>query len=217
MLDVHPAHHAATTWRDFFIHIATIVLGLCIAVGLEQTVELIHHRHQRHQLQEDLHGEALANPVAEYNLASLDRDMSWLLELRSRVDAVRLGADRMQFVYPTRPHGYPGDPHERDRFRPFNAVWNTGRRTGLVDLLPRVEAQLYTGFYGNIDTSVAQLDQYAALIAGVFMNAQDVKRRLQIQMAWNESAIDLRSPPDISEYLKAHPDPLPAFTPSASH
>ena len=33
MLDVHPPHHAATTWRDFFIHIATIVLGL------EQTIE----------------------------------------------------------------------------------------------------------------------------------------------------------------------------------
>jgi hypothetical protein len=46
MLDVHPAHHAASTWRDFFIHIATIVLGLLIAVGLEQTVEYIHHRHQ---------------------------------------------------------------------------------------------------------------------------------------------------------------------------
>ena len=36
MLDVHPAHHAANTWRDFFIHIATIVLGLLIAVSLEQ-------------------------------------------------------------------------------------------------------------------------------------------------------------------------------------
>ncbi len=44
MLDVHPAHHAASTWRDFFIHIATIVLGLLIAVGLEQTVEYFHHR-----------------------------------------------------------------------------------------------------------------------------------------------------------------------------
>src|ERR1700678_2306891 len=44
MLDVHPAHHAASTWRDFFIHIATIVLGLLIAVSLEQTVEYIHHR-----------------------------------------------------------------------------------------------------------------------------------------------------------------------------
>jgi hypothetical protein len=45
MLDIHPAHHAATTWRDFFIHIATIVLGLLIAISLEQTVEYLHHRH----------------------------------------------------------------------------------------------------------------------------------------------------------------------------
>jgi hypothetical protein len=44
MLDVHPAHHAASTWKDFFIHIATIVLGLLIAIGLEQTVEYFHHR-----------------------------------------------------------------------------------------------------------------------------------------------------------------------------
>jgi hypothetical protein len=46
MLDVHPPHHAANTWRDFFIHIATIVVGLLIAVGLEQTVEYIHHRRE---------------------------------------------------------------------------------------------------------------------------------------------------------------------------
>ena len=48
MLDIHPPHHAATTSRDFFIHIATITIGLFIAIGLEQTVEAIHHLHQRH-------------------------------------------------------------------------------------------------------------------------------------------------------------------------
>lgn len=46
MLDVHPPHHPAHTWKDFFIHIATIVVGLVIAVGLEQIVEFVHHRHQ---------------------------------------------------------------------------------------------------------------------------------------------------------------------------
>jgi hypothetical protein len=39
MLDVHPAHHAASSWKEFLIHIATIVLGLLIAIALEQTVE----------------------------------------------------------------------------------------------------------------------------------------------------------------------------------
>jgi hypothetical protein len=54
MLDVHPPEHAAHTRRDFFIHIATIVVGLLIAIGLEQTVEYFHHRHQIHELREAL-------------------------------------------------------------------------------------------------------------------------------------------------------------------
>ena len=37
MLDIHPSIHSANSWREFFIHIATIALGLLIAVGLEQT------------------------------------------------------------------------------------------------------------------------------------------------------------------------------------
>ncbi len=54
MLDVHPPTHATHTWRDFFIHIATIVVGLIIAVGLEQGVEYLHHRHQIKETREEL-------------------------------------------------------------------------------------------------------------------------------------------------------------------
>src|ERR1700683_4304278 len=61
MLEVHPAHHAASTWREFFIHIATIVLGLLIAVGLEQMVEYIHHRREVADTREALRRERLAN------------------------------------------------------------------------------------------------------------------------------------------------------------
>ena len=57
MLDVHPPHVSTHTWRDFFIHIATICIGLLIAVGLEQTVEAIHRHHQRQELLEQLDAE----------------------------------------------------------------------------------------------------------------------------------------------------------------
>ena len=46
MLDVHALHQPVRTWKDFFVHIATIVIGLLIAIGLEQTVEYFHHRHE---------------------------------------------------------------------------------------------------------------------------------------------------------------------------
>jgi len=50
MLDVHPLDHAVHSWRDFFVHIATIVTGLLIAVGLEQAVESIHHHNRPEEL-----------------------------------------------------------------------------------------------------------------------------------------------------------------------
>ena len=45
MLDVHAPHEVLHTWKGFFIHIATIVVGLFIAVALEQSVEAIN-RHR---------------------------------------------------------------------------------------------------------------------------------------------------------------------------
>jgi len=54
MLDVHAPHQSIHTWRDFFIHIAAISIGLLIAIGLGQTVEYLHHRHQVADLREAL-------------------------------------------------------------------------------------------------------------------------------------------------------------------
>jgi hypothetical protein len=54
MLDVHAPHETVHTWKDFLVHIAAITIGLLIAVGLEQTVEFFHHRHQRLQLEEQI-------------------------------------------------------------------------------------------------------------------------------------------------------------------
>ena len=61
MLDVHPPHHAATSWRDFFVHIATIVIGLLIVIALEQSVEAIHQHREAHQTRESLKREYTEN------------------------------------------------------------------------------------------------------------------------------------------------------------
>jgi hypothetical protein len=61
MLDVHVPHKTEHTWTDFTIHIATITIGLFIAIGLEQTVEYFHHLHQCHQLEEELRDELRAD------------------------------------------------------------------------------------------------------------------------------------------------------------
>jgi hypothetical protein len=148
MLDVHPAHHAASTWRDFFIHIATIVLGLLIAVGLEQTVEAIHHSHQRHQLQEDLHAESVrVHTVLQGNLRLFAAERIWLLALRKDVDTMRASNGRIKLPYRPRPTSDPNDPTQPlPRLTwPPDGVWQAAKASALVSLLPRWQAEIYSG------------------------------------------------------------------------
>lgn len=67
MLDIHVPEHSTRTWRDFLVHIATIVIGLLIAIGLEQVVEYLHHRHQLHEAR------AAIREELEVNTRLLDR------------------------------------------------------------------------------------------------------------------------------------------------
>ena len=57
MLDVHPPHESVHSWKDFFIHIATITVGLLIAVCLEQAVETLHHHREADDLRAALNRE----------------------------------------------------------------------------------------------------------------------------------------------------------------
>lgn len=148
MLDIHPAHHAATTWRDFFIHIATIVLGLLIAIGLEQTVEGIHHSHQRQELQEDLRAENLRLHAAlQADIHTYTVERGWLLALRKDVDTMRTSGSRITLPYRPRPNSDPSDPAHRPLLLtwPSNGVWQTARANGLVSLLPSQQAEIYFG------------------------------------------------------------------------
>src|SRR5579864_3659694 len=64
MLDVHPPQHAAHGLRDFFVHSVTIVIGLLIALGLEQCAEGIHHRSEVREARDALAQERAGNQQA---------------------------------------------------------------------------------------------------------------------------------------------------------
>ncbi len=110
MLDVHPPHHAANTWRDFFIHIATIVVGLLIAVGIEQTVEYFHHRslarEGREQLNHERDADARSNELniftTERHETDLKRDLAILHAVRAHqpLPSQPFILRRFRFVYP---------------------------------------------------------------------------------------------------------------------
>ena len=74
MLDVHAPHKSDHTWTDFFIHVGTIAVGLLLAIGLEQTVEYLHHRHLAAEGRRALLAERDQNEIANrFNIFATQR------------------------------------------------------------------------------------------------------------------------------------------------
>ncbi|MES2392287.1 MAG: hypothetical protein V4555_11645 [Acidobacteriota bacterium] len=140
MLDVHPPHSPTHTWKDFFIHIATICVGLLIAIGLEQTVEAIHHHHQRRDLEAQLHEEAQHNlSLVQGNIARLEVQLAWEQASIVALNSAPVSAGRIPFsVIPP-----VGTVFDVGLFEPSQATWAVAKANGSVALLPEEEAQVY--------------------------------------------------------------------------
>ncbi len=167
MFDVHLPQHTHT-WRDFWIHLGTITVGLLIAVGLEQGVEKLHHLEQGRQLAQDLQKEAQLNRQRlEFNEAALDKEMAWLLRLRRDVSALRDGASKQSFIYPQKLEIYPTNPNRSSSRLPAVTVWNTAKESNLIQLLPTERARNYNEVYREADLAadvlVGLLDKWSEL------------------------------------------------------
>jgi len=136
-MEVHPPHHPLHTWKDFWIHLGTITIGLLIAISLEQSVEALHHRHQRHQLQEDLHDEAERNRDIIQRDLSVQQEEAWFEAAVSQVAGAKPQGGKVSFSLPLAPcsPGTVGTAEAR-YFAPSEAVWTTAKESGQMALLP---------------------------------------------------------------------------------
>jgi hypothetical protein len=138
MLDVHPAHHAASSWRDFFIHIITIVLGLLIAIGLEQTVEWLHHRHGMELAREHIRAEVEVNQrirgsdkqQVDLVVARMQHNLDTLHALKTKSDVTPGGLDFTWNV-----QGF------------YTAAYNSAHESGALSLMPYDESAMYSDAY----------------------------------------------------------------------
>jgi hypothetical protein len=118
-------------WRELAKEVGTIVLGVLIAIGCEQTVEALHHRDQARDMTHKLRQESLENrrvvafdlKVCQAQIAAADRD----IDLLSRA---------------TREHGLskvalaPLAPSLL--YRPADAAWITIRDSSLLPIMPKL-------------------------------------------------------------------------------
>lgn len=168
ILDVHAPHATIHTWIDFFIHIATIAIGLLIAVGLEQIVEAIHHRHQRLLLEEQMHDvlESDSQYIA-FDIREFRDARAYWVEVAKAVAARRLGQA---------PQTEPSARDQRSaiflrlpRLTPYEAA----KLNGTVALLPLERIRLY----GRIEIMHEILSNSAASWTRALSEANAFKKR----------------------------------------
>jgi hypothetical protein len=142
-MDIHAPHQSLRTWKDFWIHLGTITAGLLIALGL-------HHRYQRHALEDALHEESAKNiTIIDLNLKIVDRYIIWLDGLQRDLVAWRTSQEKRGFVYPEGSDSELGGLTQYSGLR--SSVWQTAQAKGLVELLSWETAQTYTRLYTQVD------------------------------------------------------------------
>jgi hypothetical protein len=142
MLDVHPPHEAAHTWKDFLIHIATIVYGLLIAVGLEQAVERIHQHYELRETREALHRER------ESNHHRMELNTRHWLEFNAALRNDLLVLDAARHQPGITQSDLPGDlNYNQSPFEYDHAVWDAAEKNGIIRLMPLNEANEDQAFY----------------------------------------------------------------------
>jgi hypothetical protein len=149
MIDIHPPHHAATTRRDFFIHLSTVVLGILIAIGLEQSVEYAHHRHQVADLTEQMRAEAQNNlPLIRESIARLKVQAGYVQSLEQALLAGKISGDfaEVQGVLPAGSSAY--------YVSPSRATWSSAQAAGLAALLTADQAKLYARLDFNTELAI---------------------------------------------------------------
>lgn len=142
MLEVHPPGHAISGMRDFFVHLLTITVGLLIALGLESSVEALHHRHQRieaeatirRELEENRHKIEVAGP-------GIESEMKGMIVVLNFLEA--------------RQQGKPGDTTGATLSfseGPLqDAAWRAAASTGVLSFVDYSQAEKYALAYKEQD------------------------------------------------------------------
>jgi hypothetical protein len=168
LLDVHPPHESMHGWRDFFLHLTTITIGLLIALSLEGMVEWQHRRHLVHDAEASLHAEIKGNA------ANID---GVLADLHKRQATLKHDVYVLNYIAAN--GKYPEDNHMSVDFRIVtfaDVSWKTAQSTGALSYIPYDLAQEYAGIYkdqGLLAASEQQSARDAVVSIGPFINEPD--------------------------------------------
>ena len=166
MIDVHAPHEPIHGWRDFFLHLTTITIGLLIALSLEGLVEWQHHRHLVHEAEASLHAEI------QNNAKGLPDTIA---DLHKQQDSLKHDVTVLKYLIKNRK--MPEHEHMSIHFgiSTFDDVsWKTAQTTTALSYMSYAQAQEYANIYSTQDELFASEQQAARdsiLSLAPFMNA----------------------------------------------
>jgi hypothetical protein len=189
MLDVHPPHEPIHGWKQYLLHMSTIVLGLLIAIGLEQSVEAINRAHERADLRQSLRRESeqvIAN--AQSSEQAETPSLRWL------VDRQQLVRDTLR-AHRTLTGSLPRAPHVTSTM-PTDPAWGAAKSSGLLSLLSQEEVEVYS----QADLLLNQAAQEFSL--GVAASGKRGQLEFKFMDPNNNDRIDLSTatPADLDQY-----------------
>jgi len=151
-MEVHPPHEPIHNWRDFFVHLFTITVGLLIALGIEATAEAVHNRHLLHHAETDLRSEI------RDNRALLAKDERQLLAAQTEF------TNNLRILAAARAHSATAQEPEFHWYWSGgqNSAWTTARDTGALALMTYEDAQEYSVIYGQQEVVGRQAEIFVA-------------------------------------------------------
>ncbi len=197
-MDVHPPHQPIHTWRDFFIHLITITIGLFIALSLEAAVEWLHHRHLvhiarssiRHEMEENRKTLAADLTSVQQDEARIVNDIKLLVTLR---DGAKLEHASLEYHI--------------DWSSLSDAAWRTAQSTGALNYTDYASAQAWSDVYLQqqfvSDRGLTIFDEQTRAIAPILISSDpNLMTKEEIQLVLLRSSDLLSGLKGLEQLLK---------------
>lgn len=140
-MDVHAPHQPIHGWKDFTIHLATITIGLLIAVGIEGLVEL----HREHVLVKE--ARATLRQEIQNNAAPMKDALDGIIKQRADLAKDVALLRRIQ-ANPRDEAAQKGSMNATFQVKGFTTTaWKTAQATNALSYIPYDEAEKYASLY----------------------------------------------------------------------
>jgi hypothetical protein len=174
-MEVHHKHGPIKNWREFAREIGIIVIGIVIALGGEQAIEAIQHRHEVQEVRKSLKDEMA------FNLGTLKEAVDEIPCSTRRLDEIERWANSSRTGHPLQLARLADGPH-LNIFR--TAAWRAAPTDALARL-PLEERNSYAYWYDGVATATVQRQTILALWADIrkLSRAHRLSEEQQLELA----------------------------------